>query len=414
MLSSMLDVTKLRDAEQEVVRQLEQTKFLAETMPLMVWTAKPNGEIDFFNNHFEQYTGMSVAEGKGKKWKRLIHEESLALLRKVGREAIAQVRDFSLEIMIRRHDGEYRWHILRARVKKDAQGNLVMWVGTNTDIHEQKMVNRLLEQRVNERTLELQKANIELATSNDELQQFASVASHDLKEPLRKIYMFSNMLKDNHFGGNDGALQYIERIIHSSERMIQLVNDLLSFSRLSVESTFEAVDLNTILNEVLADLELTIQEKKATLEIDDLPQIDVLPGQMRQVFQNILSNALKFMRPNVPAYISITADKVKDKTLESPVDEEGNYVRICIADNGIGFNEKYLPKIFTIFQRLHTRKEYDGTGIGLAICKKIVEKHGGLITARAQENIGSTFIIILPIVQNGVANIPVQTQAVRF
>ncbi len=399
MLCSMLDVTKLRHAEQEAVSQFEHSRFLAETMPLMVWTAKPNGEVDFFNNHFEQFTGMPVQEGKGKGWKTLLHEESLRQLRKVGHEAISQKKDFSLEIMIRRQDGEYRWHLLRARAKKDADNNLVMWVGTNTDIHEQKMANRLLEQRVHERTLELQRANKELASSNDELQQFASVASHDLKEPLRKIYMFSNMLKENHFGANDGALQYIERIIRSSERMIQLVNDLLSFSRLSVESTFEPVDMNVILNEVLADLELTIQEKKATLEIDELPKVDVLPGQIRQVFQNILSNALKFSKPNEPAFISIAADIVQDKDIESAVDENGQWVRICIKDNGIGFNEKYLPKIFTIFQRLHTRKEYDGTGIGLAICKKIVEKHGGLITAKSQENDGSTFIIVLPLKQ---------------
>jgi two-component system CheB/CheR fusion protein len=399
MLSSMLDVTKLRHAEEEAVSQMEQTRFLAESMPLMVWTAKPNGEIDFFNNHFEQYTGMPMQEGRGKGWKKLLNEESLKQLRKVGHEAITQRKDFSLEIMIRRHDGEYRWHLLRARAKKDAENNLQMWVGTNTDIHEQKMANRLLEQRVHERTLELQRAIKELASSNDELQQFASVASHDLKEPLRKIYMFSNMLKDNHFGDNDGAQQYIERIIRSSERMIQLVNDLLSFSRLSGESNFQPVDLNIILNEVLADLELTIQEKKATLEIDELPAVEVLPGQIRQVFQNILSNALKFCKPVEPCFISISADKVKDKQIESPVDENGAWVRICITDNGIGFHEKYLPKIFTIFQRLHSRKEYEGTGIGLAICKKIVEKHGGLISAKSEENVGSTFVIVLPLKQ---------------
>jgi Bacteriophytochrome (light-regulated signal transduction histidine kinase) len=256
-----------------------------------------------------------------------------------------------------------------------------------------------LEQRVHERTLELQRANKELASSNDELQQFASVASHDLKEPLRKIYMFSNMLKENHFQNEGSAQLYIERIINSSERMIQLVNDLLSFSRLSVESTFENMDLNIVLNEVLADLELTIQEKKATLEIDELPKADVLPGQIRQVFQNILSNALKFSKPDVPCFISIGADMVQDKNADSPVDENGQWVRISIRDNGIGFNEKYLPKIFTIFQRLHTRKEYDGTGIGLAICKKIVEKHGGLITATSVENEGSTFIMVLPLKQ---------------
>jgi two-component system CheB/CheR fusion protein len=387
------------ELELKVIERTLELSFLAESMPLMVWTAKPDGEVEFFNRHFEHFTGMPLNEAKGKGWKKVLHEESLQELAMVGKEAIELRKDFSLEIMIRRHDGEYRWHLLRARARKDAHNNLQMWVGTNTDIHEQKMANRLLEQRVHERTLELQRANKELASSNDELQQFASVASHDLKEPLRKIYMFSNMLKENHFQNEGSAQLYIERIINSSERMIQLVNDLLSFSRLSVESTFENMDLNIVLNEVLADLELTIQEKKATLEIDELPKADVLPGQIRQVFQNILSNALKFSKPDVPCFISIGADMVQDKNADSPVDENGQWVRISIRDNGIGFNEKYLPKIFTIFQRLHTRKEYDGTGIGLAICKKIVEKHGGLITATSVENEGSTFIMVLPLKQ---------------
>jgi len=261
-------------------------------------------------------------------------------------------------------------------------------------------VNKLLEQHVQERTLELQRANIQLANSNDELQQFASIASHDLKEPLRKIYMFSNLLKENHLHENTAALQYLDRIIRSSERMMQLVNDLLSFSHLAAEGTYQMVDLNDILNEVLADLELCIQEKKATLEMDELPVAEVVPGQMRQVFQNILGNALKFSRPSVPAFISISADRVLAPDANSPVDEHGPYCRISIRDNGIGFDEAFLPKIFTIFQRLHSRKEYDGTGIGLAICKKIVEKHGGIITAKSRENEGATFIIVIPLRQN--------------
>jgi len=232
------------------------------------------------------------------------------------------------------------------------------------------------------------------------LQQFTSVASHDLKEPLRKIHMFSNMLKEKHFAdGTHPAHQYIDRIVTSTERMIQLVNDLLSFSRLSAESLFESLDLNIILEQVLSDLEFTILEKKADVIADDLPVIDAIPGQIRQVFQNILSNALKFSKPDEIPSIHISGERIKEKKFNSEADETGNYFRICIADNGIGFDDKYLPKIFTIFQRLHTRQEYEGTGIGLAICKKIIEKHGGILTATSRENIGSTFIIVLPLKQ---------------
>jgi two-component system CheB/CheR fusion protein len=262
-------------------------------------------------------------------------------------------------------------------------------------------MNDILEQKVKERTEELQRINTELEESNNELLQFASIASHDLKEPLRKIIMFSNLVKDRHNEAlPGGAREYINKIISSSTRMGVLVNDLLSFTKLSVQhNKFQRVELNTIISEVLSDLELTIREKKAVIDMGDLPAAEIIPVEMRQVFQNIISNALKFTRENVPPRIEISGTRVSELSFTDSFDKEGAYVRIAIRDNGIGFGNEYAEKIFTIFQRLHNQSKYDGTGIGLAIARKIISKHNGIITAMAKPGEGACFVIVLPLVQ---------------
>lgn len=400
MLGSMLDITDLKNAEAEVASNIEQRKFLAESMPLIVWTAAPDGELNFLNKEFERFSGVSIKDGLHSGWEKLVHPEDQRLLTREWHQAIKQRRSFYIEMRLRRHDGSYSWHIVKANPKKDAEGAVLLWVGTFTDIHEQKLANEVLESRVKERTRELQQMNEELESSNMELQQFASVASHDLKEPLRKIHMFSNLIKEKYFGkADEGALNYIDRIINSSARMTTLVNDLLSFSRLSVNHLFRPTNLNQLFNDILADLELVIQEKKAVVEVGVLPEIEAVPGQMRQVFQNILSNALKFSRKNEAPVVKVTSEIVADKSIDSPPTANGSYCRISISDNGIGFDEQYRDKIFTIFQRLHTKEKYEGTGIGLAITKKIIDKHNGIITANSTENKGSNFIMVLPLIQ---------------
>jgi len=399
MLSSMMDVTQLRKAEQDYIASIEQQKFLAESMPLIVWTASPVGKVNFINHQFTAYTGMTVQKARGLGWEDVIEPEHLKSLKKLWRDSIRRKQDFATEIKLRRKDGVYRWYLLRARAKKDANGKLAMWVGTNTDIHEQKLATEIMEQKVADRTLELQNMNRQLELSNHDLQQFASVASHDLKEPLRKIHMFSQMLNDKYLKNDDAATEYINRIISSSSRMTKLINDLLSFSRLSVDSLFEPVNLNALLDEVLSDLELAIQEKNALVKVDNFPVIDAVPGQMRQIFQNIISNALKFSKKDEKPVIKVEGTRIRDKKFNSPADDHGGFLRIKISDNGIGFDEQFRDKIFTIFQRLHSRQEYEGTGIGLAICKKIVDKHNGIITAQSRENEGAAFIIILPLRQ---------------
>lgn len=266
-------------------------------------------------------------------------------------------------------------------------------------IAHQQQVNEMLEQKVRERTEELREINKSLEASNHDLQQFASVASHDLKEPLRKIQLFGAILRDKFLHTDPNALSYMERIVGSSERMAKLINDLLNYSRLSVTSIYEITDFNEMVKEILSDLELMISERDAVISVEKMPQIEAVPGQVRQVFQNIISNALKFSRKDISPVIHITADVVTDLNPESAAFTGGQYCRIVIRDNGIGFNEKYLSKIFTIFQRLHTSELYEGTGIGLAIAKKVVDKHGGIITASSKEGEGAAFVIVLPLRQ---------------
>lgn len=265
-----------------------------------------------------------------------------------------------------------------------------------TDLTAQKDAQKQLSQN-NEKLAEINKA---LEASNHDLQQFASVASHDLQEPIRKIQIFSNLLKAKQAELTPESRKYLEKIIDSSGRMKALVIDILNYSGLSAKNgEVECIDLNELIKELRDDFELIMQEKGAEIIAGHMPCIDVNRGQIRQVFQNIISNALKFTRPDVKPVVRIKATTISDKSFDSKEDPNGGYCLISIQDNGIGFDEKYVNNIFALFERLNSKDKYEGTGIGMAIAKKIIEKHDGLITATSQEGSGSTFKIILPIVQ---------------
>jgi len=249
-----------------------------------------------------------------------------------------------------------------------------------------------LEERVTERTREL-------ARSNAELEQFASVATHDLQEPLRKIQTFGDLLATTSSEVLDeNARGYVQRMRDAAGRMRNLINDLLSFSRVSSQvQPYAPVDLNRLTQEVLSDLEALIAETGGRVDVGDLPTIDADAAQMRQLQQNLIGNALKFHKPEEPPLV-----KIKGRILDGPgngaaaMSPAESTCEITIEDNGIGFDEKYLDRIFTIFQRLHGRDTYDGTGIGLATCRKIVERHGGSITAKSRPGEGARFIVTLP------------------
>ncbi len=253
----------------------------------------------------------------------------------------------------------------------------------------------------------------ELARSNAELEQFAFVASHDLQEPLRKIQAFGDRLKTKCDEAKlEAGRDYLERMQNAAARMRNLIDDLLTFSRvISRTEPFAAVNLRTVVQDVLGDLEFRIEKTGAKVEVGELPTIDADATQMRQLMQNLISNALKFQAPGATPEVSVTARLVSGatpngqttflarKTSEAGPAGEETFCELTVRDNGIGFDEKYLDKIFAVFQRLHGRQEYEGTGVGLAVCRRIVDRHAGRITAQSKPGAGASFIIWLPVRQ---------------
>ncbi|MDX6305484.1 MAG: hypothetical protein QOI77_2453 [Blastocatellia bacterium] len=241
-----------------------------------------------------------------------------------------------------------------------------------------------------------------LERSNRELQDFAQVASHDLQEPLRKILSFGDRLKTKLGESLDGDSQdYLQRMCNAATRMQSLITDLMAFSRVEIKGQdFVPTDLSVIAREVSADLETRIEQAGGRVEIGDLPIIDADPMQMRQLLQNLIGNSLKYYRAGVPPVVRIYSQKPDARRLQSLDESPGRqFCEILVVDNGIGFDEKYLDRIFTVFQRLHKKGEYEGTGVGLAICRKIVDRHSGAITARSNPGQGATFVVTLPVIQ---------------
>lgn len=390
---------KIKERTAELERSVEEFRFVSDFMPQMVWTTTPDGYHDYFNKRWYDFTGTRFDDVKGEGWNPVLHPDDRQRAFNVWQHSLKTGEPYEIEYRFKACDGTYRWFLGRALPLRDENGKILKWFGTCTDIHDQKMMNDILEAKVKERTRELQKANAELEVSNNELLQFASVASHDLKEPLRKIHMFSNLIKERYLAQMDGAAEYMDRIISASARMTKLINDLLTLTRLSSNSMIEKVALNHIVDEVISDLELAITERNAKIETGNLPSAEVVSGQMRQVFQNLISNALKFSKKDVAPKVKIVSEIVDRCSLQAKPHPNGDFCRITITDNGIGFDNQYAEKIFTIFQRLHTREQYEGTGIGLAITKKIIEKHNGIIAASSKEGEGSKFIIVLPLKQ---------------
>jgi signal transduction histidine kinase len=265
------------------------------------------------------------------------------------------------------------------------------------EIELRKKAEVILEKKVDERTRELKRTNQRLEQSNMELQQFAYVASHDLQEPLRKIQTFSDMALDRHLDERDKVKTYLEKIYKSAKRLRDLVTDLLNYSRINAEEVFQSTDLNVLMSEVLSDLDHSLADGSPVVWRGSIPPIDVIPSQMRQVFQNLIGNAFKFCKVDGACEISINAEVIDTKALDANVSPLGAYCRVTISDNGIGFSDEYNSKIFEIFQRLNTREAYAGTGIGLAIVKKVIERHDGIVAARGTEGEGATFMIVLPV-----------------
>ena len=253
---------------------------------------------------------------------------------------------------------------------------------------------------IDERTMVLERYSKELQRSNRELQDFAFVASHDLQEPLRKIRAFGDRLKTKYSEQLGDGADYVNRMQAAAERMSRLINDLLAFSRVTTRAQpFEDTSLQEALEEVLEDLGQRIEETGARIRAATLPRIEADPTQMRQLLQNLIGNALKFVAPGTTPEVEITSTMTKRDDDTSGRD----WYTIAIKDNGIGLDEQFVEKIFIPFQRLHSRDSYSGTGIGLAVCRRVVERHGGNIEVSSQPGVGTTFLVHLPSTQHPVS-----------
>ncbi len=395
---TLQDVTAQAVARMKMEESEKQFRNFADTIQNLAWTANAHGSIYWYNQRFYDYTGATFDEIKEFGWQKVHHPDHLQQVLEFAQVAWTKDEVWELTFPLRRHDGEYRWFLTRAYPEKNAAGEIERWIGTNTDITEQKMSSAELEKKVKERTEELDAKNIQLELSNAELASFNYIASHDLKEPLRKIQTFSRRILEVE-NLSEQTRHYFDRIIASGDRMHNLIESLIDFSRASTsELIFNASDLNTIVEEAITDLEVVIHEKRAVIEYANLPTINGAYIQLSQLFTNLIENSIKYSRPDVNPIVKITSEMVNGSAIDNPsADKRKEYHKIKIVDNGIGFDETYVNKIFQLFQRLHHQNEYSGTGIGLAIVKKIVTNHDGFIIAQGEPNVGATFTIYFPV-----------------
>lgn len=375
-------------------------RLLADSMPQHIWTSDPDGNLNYFNQSVFDYSGLSAEQINEGGWLQIVHPDDREKNIKEWANAVTTGSDFLLEHRFRKYTGEYRWQLSRAVPQKDEHGNIQMWVGTSTDIEDQKNFANALELLIQERTKELEDKNLELEKMNKELQSFAYISSHDLQEPLRKIQTFASRLAEKEAANlSDTGKEYFKRMQDSAWRMQTLIDDLLAYSRTNTfERKYESTDLNNIVDEVKADLQEELQQKAATIETSALCEISIIRFQFRQLLHNLVSNSLKFSHPARPPHIKISGEIGLGASFDNDeLTGETTYCHIAVSDNGIGFEPQFSSKIFELFQRLHGRQEYNGTGIGLAIVKKIVENHDGVITATGVLNEGATFDIYIPV-----------------
>jgi PAS domain S-box-containing protein len=541
MYGTVIDITEQKTIFENLKENEKKFRLLADSMPQMIWTGDAEGTLNYFNQSVFDYSGLNLKQIMKDGWIEIVHPEDRQENIAQWMHSVSTGEDFIYEHRFKKNNGEYRWQLSRAVPQKDSLGNIRMWVGTSTDIQDQKMFSQELEKKILKRTEELKQINKELKKSeeryhsmidevqdyailylnrngtienwnkgaekikgykaeeiigknfsifytdedrqkrlpetllekavksgkathegwrkrkdgslfwgnivitalhdsddniigfskvtrdltekkkaddeikmnaeqleqknaelqkvNTELESFAYVSSHDLQEPLRKIQTFSTRIIEKDYQTlSDTAKDYFNRLQNAAKRMQVLIQDLLIYSRTnSTERIFENTDIKTLIEEVKDDLKENLLQKNADIEIIGTSRLNIIPFQFRQLMQNLITNSIKFSRPDQPPHIVIKSETKEGEALNNnSFLPDKKYCHIKFSDNGIGFEPQYSERIFEVFQRLHGKDEYQGTGIGLAIVKKIVENHNGKITATGEPGKGTTFDIYFP------------------
>jgi PAS domain S-box-containing protein len=397
---TIIDVTEKVEARKKIEESEKRFRSLTESLPQLIWETDENGNALFASAKWTEYTGMQPIGVAS--WKAMIHPDDYEENSRIWTHSLNTGEVYRCDVRVINKQGLYRWHSVIGEPVFDKDNKIIKWVGAFTDIHTEKAFTNELEKQVAERTKELEQTNIDLENMNKELQSFAYISSHDLQEPLRKIQTFASQIMEKealHLSEN--AKDKFKKMRNAAQRMQALINDLLTYSRTNIhERIFEKTDLSKIIENVRQDMKEELEQRQAVIEIQNMCEVNIIPFQFRQLLYNLVSNSLKFSSPDNPPRIKISSEIVKDKILNSSkLSGVTNYCHISVSDNGIGFEQQYNEKIFEVFQRLHGRTQYAGTGIGLAIVKKIVENHNGIITAKGEQNKGATFDIYLPLQQ---------------
>ncbi|MBD1871532.1 PAS domain S-box protein [Cyanobacteria bacterium FACHB-471] len=380
------DITARKQAEIALTQSEQRYRSLAIASAQVIWLSDANGKTVGDTSAWQQLTGQTDAEIKGLGWLEAIHPDSRERIHQSWLQAIATQSLYEQVQPMRTRDGSYRDFWVRGVPVREADGTVREWIGTCTDITERKQAEEALRQAKAELEIKVQERTGELVRSNQELELFASVASHDLQEPLRAISGFTQLLMQDLPADllDESTKEYMHWIVDGTQRMQQLIHDLLAYSRVGTHDlVLTPTDCNEVLEQVSRNLQVAIAENNAAIFHDSLPMVIADKTQLIQLFQNLIGNAIKFRRKEPPKiYI-----RVEQTALEQI---------FSIRDNGIGIQPRYLEQIFEVFKRLHTRQEFPGTGIGLAICKKIVDRHGGRLWAESQPDEGTTFYFTLP------------------
>ncbi len=381
---TLLDITKAQTSRKKIEEAKEKADLAVKAGELGVFELILSNNHIITNDRFNEIYGFKEPLTR-EQYVATCHPDDIQKREKHLEDAMT-TGSFSYELRFIHQKGTKGWIKVKGTVAFDENGKPHKLIGVIQDITEQKAYSESMARQVLERTIELQR-------SNQDLLQFAHVTSHDLKEPIRKIRTFSNRFQDE-FGADipEKGKIYLEKINQASSRMFSMIDGVLAYSTLNAsENPIEKIDLNEVIKEIQSDLEVAIQRHKATFLIKKLPVVEGAYILMYQLFYNLIGNSLKFSRENTSVEINVSASLVKKENVD--------FSEIIISDNGIGFDNQFCEKIFGTFSRLHSKDLYEGTGLGLALCRRIVERHHGYIHANGEINKGAAFTILLPLKQ---------------